>query len=179
MEQKQREHNISALEWFDSIVTALAVVMVILVFFLRTSRVDGRSMNPTLQSGDQVIARSLFYKPDRGDIVIIDSETNFGQPLVKRVIGIAGDTIDINFQTGEVFLNGVLLEEDYISAPTNLSFDVQFPVTVPEGHLFLMGDNRPNSEDSRSSLIGMIDERDVLGKVIFRIYPFSEFGGIE
>lgn len=179
MEQKQRERNISALEWFDSIITALAFVLVILVFFLRTSRVDGRSMNPTLQSGDRVIARSLFYKPDRGDIVIVDGMTNFGSSLVKRVIGVEGDTIDIDFDKGIVYLNGVSLEEDYIAAPTNLSFDIEFPVTVPEGKLFLLGDNRPNSEDSRSSLIGMIDERDVLGKVIFRIYPFDEFGGVQ
>lgn len=178
MDEKQRKRNISALEWFDSIVISLTIMLILLSFFIRTARVEGRSMVPTLSSGDQVIARSLFYEPARGDIVVIDAFTEFGAPIVKRVIGVEGDVIDINFDTGEVFLNGELLEEEYISAPTTLSFDVQFPVTVPQGHLFLMGDNRPISEDSRSSAIGMIDKRDVLGKAIFRIFPLSEFGGI-
>lgn len=178
MEQKQRERNISALEWFDAIIVSLTLVSIILFFLVRTARVEGSSMVPTLTSGDQVVARSFIYRPSRGDIVLIDGYIDLGKPIVKRVIGISGDEIDINFETGDVYVNGEVIEENYISAPTTRFFDVQFPVVVPEGHLFLLGDNRPVSKDSRSSEIGMIDERDVLGKVIFRLFPLDGFGGV-
>ncbi|MDL2324437.1 signal peptidase I [Ruminococcaceae bacterium OttesenSCG-928-A16] len=179
MDQQQRERNIAVLEWFDAIVFALTIVLIILLFLVRTVRVDGTSMVPTLENGDQLIARSILYEPQRGDVVVIDGYIEFGAPLVKRVIGTEGDVVDIDFEQGQVFVNGQLLTEPYISAPTTRSFDVTFPVTVPEGHLFLMGDNRPNSKDSRDSDIGMIDKRDVLGKVVFRLVPFNKFGGIE
>lgn len=179
MEQKQREKNISMLEWYDALVFALTLVLILLLFVVRSVNVDGASMEPTLQNGDQLLARSLLYTPQRGDIVVIDGYTHFGAPLVKRVVGIGGDKIFINFDTGEVFVNDILLEEPYISAPTTRGFDVVFPVTVPEGQVFLLGDNRPNSKDSRHSDIGFIDERDILGKVIFRIMPFSGFGGVQ
>lgn len=179
MDQKQREANMMALEWFDAIIFALTLVLVILVFFVRTSRVDGESMMPTLSNGDQVLARSIMYTPQRGDIVVVDGYIQYGAPLVKRVIAVGGDEVDINFETGEVFVNGVLLDEPYISDLTMRSFDVTFPVVVPEGTLFLMGDNRPYSKDSRSSDIGFIDERDVLGKVFVRILPYSEAGEVE
>lgn len=177
MEQKQRERNIAVLEWFDAIVYALTIVLVILLFFFRTVRVDGSSMVPTLQNGNQLIARSFLYKPQRGDIVVIDGYIEFGNPIVKRVIGVGGDVVDINFDTGEVSVNGEVLDEPYISAPTTRAFDVEFPATVPEGKLFLLGDNRPNSKDSRDSEIGMIDERDVLGKMVVRFALFDKLGG--
>lgn len=179
MDSEQRERNISVLEWFDSIVFALTLVLLLLVFVVRTVRVDGASMVPTLNDGDQLIARSILYKPQRGDVVVVDGYIDYGAPIVKRVIGLAGDEVDINFETGEVFVNGQVLDEPYISAPTTNQQDIQFPVTVPEGRLFLMGDNRPRSKDSRNSEIGFIDERDILGKVFVRILPVDEFGGVE
>lgn len=179
MEQTQRERNMAALEWFDSVVFALAAVLLILLFLFRTVQVDGTSMIPTLQNGDQLIALSAFYEPAREDIVVVDGYIDFGAPIVKRVIGVEGDVIDIDFATGDVFVNGKRLDEPYISAPTTRKFDVDFPVTVPEGHLFLMGDNRPGSKDSRDSEIGMIDKRDVLGKAILRLAPLNKFGGIQ
>lgn len=179
MDKKRREKNISILEWFDALVFALTMVLVLLLFVVRTVNVDGISMEPTLQDGQQLLARSFLYKPQRGDIVVVDGYTNFGLPLVKRAIAVGGDTVDIDFATGEVFVNGELLQEPYISAPTTRAFDVTFPVTVPDGKLFILGDNRPNSKDSRHSEIGFIDERDILGKVIFRILPINEFGQVE
>lgn len=176
MEARQREKNTAMLEWFDSIIFALAVVMIVLTFFVRTARVEGISMEPTLINGEQIFARSIAYTPERGDMVVVDGYTNYGQPLVKRVIGVGGDVVDINFETGEVFVNGSSLNEPYISAPTTRGFDVSFPLTVPEGTLFLMGDNRPLSKDSRSSDIGFIDERDILGKVVLRLLPLNKFG---
>lgn len=179
MDQKQRERNTSILEWFDAVIFALVLVLTILVFIVRTVRVDGSSMVPTLTDGDQLLAYSLGYTPQRGDIIVVDGYTQYGEPLVKRVIGIGGDTIDINFNTGDVYVNGQLINEPYISAPTTRSADITFPLVVPEGMLFVMGDNRPYSMDSRFSEIGFIDERDVLGKVVFRLLPVGQTGKVE
>ena len=98
--------------------------------------------------------------------------------MVKRIIALGGDTVDIDFETGAVTLNGAVLEEPYISAPTTTGYDVEFPVTVPEGCVFVMGDNRPRSLDGRSTEVGFIDERDILGKVLLRVFPLSSFGKI-
>ena len=97
---------------------------------------------------------------------MIDAYTAYGDPLVKRVIGIEGDTIDIDFQNGIVYLNGEALEEPYTAEPTYLQESVTFPVTVPEGCLFVMGDNRNHSTDSRDDRVGFVDERDVLGRLL-------------
>ena len=109
-------------------------------------------------------------------MVIVDSYTVYGKPLVKRIIAKGGDTISIDYDAGTVTVNGELLQEDYIAAPTYLGYDVQFPFTVPEGTLFVMGDNRNESLDSRSSYVGCIDERDILGKVLLCFMPFTDFG---
>lgn len=179
MEQKQREKNAVFLEWFDALLFALTVVLILLLFVVRTVRVDGTSMVPTLNDGDQVFARSVLYTPQRGDIVVVDGYTSYGEPLVKRVIGVGGDVVDINFETGDVFVNGELLDEPYIAEPTTTSYDVSFPLTVPEGKLFIMGDNRNRSKDSRHSDIGLVDERDILGEAFFRMLPINKFGLIE
>ena len=178
MEQRQKEKNTTILEWFDALVLSLTLVLIILLFIVRTVNVDGISMEPTLKDGDQLLARSIAYTPQRGDVVVVDGYTSFGKPLVKRVIGVGGDTIDIDFEEGEVEVNGEVLEEPYISAPTTLQYDLNFPVTVPEGQVFLMGDNRPRSKDSRHSDIGFIDERDILGEVVFRLLPVQDIGTV-
>lgn len=179
MEPEQRQRNIAVLEWFDALIFALTLVLVILLFVVRTITVIGSSMEPTLHDGQQLFVRSILYEPRHGDIVVVDGYTMYGEPLVKRVIGLSGDEVDINFGTGEVRVNGEVLNEPYISALTTRGFDVAFPVTVPENHVFLLGDNRPNSKDSRDSEIGMIDKKDILGKAIFRILPFDVFGAVE
>lgn len=179
MEEKQKESNIQVLEWFDALVFALVLVLLILLFLVRTVNVNGSSMVPTLNNGNQLLVRSVLYTPERGDIVVVDGYTSYGEPLVKRVIALGGDEVDINFDTGAVVVNGDELDEPYISDLTTRSFDVQFPLVVPEGKLFLMGDNRPDSKDSRDSEIGFIDERDILGKAFFRIMPVSGFGTVE
>lgn len=178
MEQLQREKNTTVLEWFDALIFALTLVLAILLFVFRTVTVDGISMVPTLQNGEQLVARSLLYTPARGDVVVIDGYITYGAPLVKRVVAVGGDTVDINFEAGDVFVNGEKLSEPYISAPTMRASDVAFPLTVPEGALFIMGDNRPYSKDSRNSEIGFIDRRDVLGKVVLRVLPANRFGAV-
>lgn len=179
MDNKQREKNIATLEWFDALIFSLAFVSVLLIFFVRTVNVDGTSMQPTLMDGEQLVAVSIGYSPKRGDIVVVDSYINFGKPLVKRVIAVGGDTIDIDFDTGDVYINGEIIDEPYIAAPTTRAYDVTFPLTVPQGQVFLMGDNRLYSKDSRHSDIGLIDERDILGKVVLRLMPIQKAGLIE
>lgn len=147
--------------------------MLLFTFVARICLVDGASMNPGLQDQDRVIITSQPYRPAYGDVVVVDSYTPHGKPLVKRVIGMAGDTIDIDFTAGVVYRNGQALEEPYTAEPTYLKEDRDFPLTVPEGTLFVMGDNRNHSLDSRSQEVGCIDPRDVLGKVLFRIFPFT------
>ena len=112
-------------------------------------------------------------------MVIVDSYTSYGRPLVKRVIAKGGDTISIDYAAGTVKVNGKVLEEDYIAEPTYLGYDVEFPYTVPEGTVFVMGDNRNASLDSRSSYVGCIDEQDILGKVLLCFLPFSDFGVVK
>ena len=112
-------------------------------------------------------------------MVIVDSYTSYGRPLVKRVIAKGGDTISIDYASGTVKVNGKVLEEDYIAEPTYLGYDVEFPYTVPEGTVFVMGDNRNASLDSRSSYVGCIDEQDILGKVLLCFLPFSDFGVVK
>ena len=151
------------LEWYEALISAALVLVLIFSFFFRIIQVDGRSMVPTLTHGDKLIVWAAGYTPQRGDVVIVDSYTVYGKPLVKRIIAKGGDTISIDYDAGTVTVNGELLQEDYVAAPTYLGYDVQFPFTVPEGTLFVMGDNRNESLDSRSSYVGCIDEREILG----------------
>ncbi len=166
---RQFKRNRDLLEWFEAIVLAVGAVALVFTFGVRMIRVDGRSMQPTLQDGERLLISSLPYTPRYGDIVIIDEYTSYGRPLVKRVIGMAGDTIDIDFEQGVVYRNGNALDEPYTAEPTYLQETVTFPVTVPEGCIFVMGDNRNNSTDSRSADVGFIDTRDVLGRVLMQV----------
>lgn len=166
-----------AIEWLESIASAVAVILIVFIFVFQPARVDGASMLPTLQDGDKILLRSAFYTPKQGDIVVVDSYNNYDETLVKRVIAVGGDTIDIDGATGEVWVNGIVLDEPYILAPTIDVGDVAFPITVPQGSVFVMGDNRPGSLDSRFNKIGMIDARDIMGKVFFRLMPRT--GGVK
>lgn len=151
----------------------------IYTFGVRLIRVDGRSMQPTLLDGERLVISSWKYTAEPGDIVVIDSHTSYGKPLVKRVIATGGDTVDIDFEKGVVYVNGSALVEPYTAEPTYLEETVVFPITVPEGCIFVLGDNRNNSKDSRSADIGCVDERDVLGKVLLRLMPVNRFGVVE
>ena len=157
----QRGQNL--LEWYEALVSAALILVLFFSFFFRIIQVDGQSMVPTLDHGDKLIVWGAGYQPQRGDVVIVDGYTSYGKPLIKRVIAMGGDTIRIDYDTGEVWVNEQLLQEDYIAEPTYLGYDVQFPYTVPEGTVFVMGDNRNASLDSRSSYVGCINEKDILG----------------
>lgn len=163
----------------DSLKGAILVALVIFGLVFRVIGVDGGSMLPTLNDGDWVAVSGLSLNVDRGDIVIITQPWERNVPIVKRVIAMGGDEIDINFRTGRVYVNGKMLDEPYTNSLTYLSYDVDFPQTVPEGHVFVMGDNRGESLDSRSSQIGFIDERYILGEVCFRLYPTGDWNVYE
>lgn len=163
--------------WAQALALALAVLVLINTFLFRLSGVHGDSMNPTLADGEQTLLR-LHYRPQRGDIVVCYSK-NLHEALVKRVVGLAGDTIDIDAQ-GCVVLNGQTLYEPYIAAniiPEKRG-DHSYPLTVQPGHVFVMGDNRNGSLDSRWDSVGQIAEEDIIGKAVFRIWPLNHLGGL-
>ena len=176
---RQSVHGQGLLEWYEALISAALVLVLIFSFFFRIIQVDGSAMVPTLLNGDKLIVWGAGYSPKRGDVVIVDSYTSYGKPLVKRVIAKGGDTISIDYETGTVTVNGEVLQEDYIAERTYLGYDVTFPYTVPEGTVFVMGDNRNQSLDCRSSYVGCIDERDILGKVLLCFLPFSDFGVVK
>ena len=165
-------------DWSEALLISLSAVILIFVFCVRIIGVQGDSMLPTLQDSNQLLVSNLFYTPEKGDIVILTKDSFMDSPIVKRVIATEGDTVDIDFETGEVQVNGETLQEDYIAEPTTTYFDMTFPQTVPEGCIFVMGDNRNHSTDSRDAQLGMVDTRYVIGKVLMRIYPFSEIGAV-
>lgn len=130
-------------------------------------------MKPTLQDGDKVVVSTMGYKAQKGDVVVLSSTEGLKKPIIKRVVAVAGDTVDINFTTGVVTVNGI--EEHYTDELTTQQFDVAFPLTVPEGTVFVLGDNRGVSLDSRSTQVGCVDERLIVGKVLFRFFPLGNW----
>ena len=169
-EEKKQETRLDAYDWVQSIVSTLVVVILAFVFIGRQTGVSGYSMQNTLHNKDYVIITTLFYTPHYGDIVIINSDA-FEDLLVKRVIATEGQTIDINPETHEVIVDGFVLNEPYIREPTRAMLNFNGLVTVPEGCVFVMGDNRNQSRDSRDSAVGFVDVREIIGKVRFIILP--------
>jgi len=165
-----------AFDWLQCIVAALIFTIVLFTFFARIIGVDGSSMYPTLVDKEHVAVSNLFYKPKHGDVVIVRQKTFKSEPLVKRIIGLEGDTVDI--KDGAVYLNGSKLDESkyLMDGMKTFESDIDFPVTVQEGCILVMGDNRTGSTDSRSSLIGQIDKRCILGRVYAVLLPLSRIG---
>lgn len=163
-------------DWMQSLVFALIICIIVFVFIFRIVDVSGDSMNPTLLNGDKLVVSDVFYKPKQGDIVIFRKDEYKAEALVKRVIATEGQTIEIDFDRGRVYVDGELLDEPYIAEPTHNQLDFQGPQTVPEGCVFVMGDNRNASSDSRRAQIGMVDERLIVGKVLLRVFPFDSIG---
>lgn len=158
---------------FEIFAVSLLVLTLIFTFLFRIVDVKGESMKPTLQDGDRLIVTSFLYKPRRGDVVVVSGSSRYEKPLVKRVIAVGGDVVDIDFTKGIVTVNGE--KEAYKDGITFLQYDVTFPLTVEEGKVFILGDNRGDSLDSRSSTIGCVDEKSIVGRALGRIYPFGRW----
>ena len=165
---------ISFYETAMSLVGAAIVVLLIYTFGFKSVAVDGTSMLPTLQHGDRLVTTAFCIKPEQGDIIISTQPNAFGNSIVKRIIAIENQTVDINFNTGDVYVDGVLLDEPYINNLTLNNEGVDFPVTVPENHVFVMGDNRQGSTDSRSEMVGFIREEYILGVAKLKIFNYVE-----
>ncbi len=174
------------LEWLEAFVMAIFAVILIFIFFLRIVLVDGPSMNPTLTDGDRLILTHINYTPEKGDIVVLNCQ-GLQKTIIKRCIGTAGDTVRVDYNTGEVTVNGSVIEQDYLGEPMmdlnyfDFSYMTDIGVyeyTVPEDTIFVMGDNRNHSTDSRCREVGFVKTEDVLGKAFFRIMPFGSFGKI-
>ncbi len=176
-------------EWLDTVVVAVLLVVFLFTFVFRVVGIEGNSMNNTLKDKDRVVISNFFYEPKAGDIVVISRNYNndfevtarSSSPIIKRVIATAGQTVDIDFDNGIVYVDGAPIDEPYIKEPTYKRGSVTFPVTVPENSVFVMGDNRNDSLDSRFLEIGdhgMVDTRYILGKAIFRMLPITSFGGL-
>ena len=180
------------MEIVESVIISVFAVLLIFTFVCRPVTVDGTSMVPTLQDKDKLIMRMLGYSPKCGDIVIVENDSShryengtdgkiidgsgMEKRLIKRVIAEGGQTVDIDFEAHTVTVDGEQLYESYIYEPTELDPGMfEYPVTVPEGYVFVMGDNRNNSTDSRSPLVGFVKEEDVIGKAVLRFYPFDKF----
>ena len=165
-------------EWIQSLVGSVLVVVAIFTFGIRMLGVDGHSMLNTLQHGDRLmVVNPIFYHDYKyGDIVILRKTGVFdNEPIVKRVIATGGQTVDIDFSEGVVYVDGEALEEDYIREPTYTAEGTEFPLTVPEGSIFVMGDNRNGSSDSRDYRLGTVDTRYVIGKAAFLLFPGVDY----
>lgn len=177
-EQKIAQKNYTTqqdiLLYIRDLIYLFAVIIIVFVLCFRMVIVSGGSMRETLVNGDALLLLSnTFYREQKpGDIVVVSKQSyDNGKPIVKRVIATAGQEVNIDFTKGLVIVDGVILEESYINTPTNTAGDMNFPLTVEDGCLFVMGDNRNSSKDSRYTEIGLIDQREVLGKAIFLLFP--------
>lgn len=181
-EEPRSKAAVAVLEWLEMFVSCFSVVLLIVTFVVRQSPVIGSSMTNTLHEKDVVIVNELFYKPRQGDVIVAQSvPLGYDETIVKRVIATGGQTVDIDFDTWTVYVDGEALDEPYVLYRSGVSMheaDISFPLDVPEGYIFVMGDNRNGSMDSRDSRVGLIDERMVVGHVILRILPLSSFGVI-
>lgn len=177
-------------DWLDTIVIAVIAVIFIFTALFRVATIVGDSMQNTFFENERIVITKLFYKPQVGDVVVIsrnaDNSTDkesYQEPIIKRVIATGGQYVDIDFKSGNVYVGYTqsdmeLLYEPYIKIPTYNKGDVEFPLYVPEGTVFVLGDNRAESLDSRYSSIGLVDEKNILGKAVFRIYPFTKIGAV-
>lgn len=180
-EEESEEFSITSFifEWANALMVAVIAVVLLLTFAFRQVTVSGSSMTDTLSSGDRLIISNFMYTPQYGDIVVISHGENYNEPIIKRVIATEGQALSINYDTGDVSVDGVILNEPYIKGTTvKLKHSLDIPDRIPEGYVFVMGDNREGSLDSRSTDIGLIPVENIIGKAEIRIYPTDAFGSV-
>ena len=167
----------SAFEWTHSIIAAIVIVVLLLTFVFRLINIKGSSMENTLYNSDKVIITNFMYEPEVGDIVVIPEDNAYHtEPIIKRIIALEGQEVYIDYTTGEVYVDGILLEENYTSSEIGQSYNNEPDLTVKvgEGEVFVLGDNRSVSYDSRA--FGCVKADDIIGKAQFVVFPFNNFG---
>lgn len=175
-EEKPKSFLKELYEWVQAIAVAMVLALLINQFVFAMVQVEGSSMLPTLESKERLVVTKLFYRPKAKDIVVVKSH-QLGKYIIKRVIAVPGDVLDIDAATGDVSVNGEVIDEPYILEKLRSGGNANsYPLTVPEGFVFVMGDNRNNSQDSRN--LGLIAYEDVVGRAALRVMPFSKFGGL-
>ena len=165
-------------DWIRCVIMAISIVIICLTFVFRLVDVEGSSMDDTLATKDKVIVTNLFYTPQPGDIVVISHGAEYANPIIKRVIATEGQTVKLDYENEQIIVDGVVIDEPYIKGSTfsgNYG-DNEIPEVIPEGKVFVLGDNRKVSLDSRSTEIGLIDKENVIGKAQFVAFPFNDFG---
>lgn len=163
--------------YLRDLVCLLAGIVLVFSLLFRVVVVSGPSMNDTLVDGDWILllGRVFYGEPEQGDIIVASKDSfKEGEPIIKRVIAVAGQKVDIDFTSGTVYVDDQPLDEAYTLTPTNLNGGTKFPLIVDNGCVFVMGDNRNRSQDSRSLEIGQIDCREILGKAIFLMFPGAD-----
>ena len=166
-------------DWIQCIIFALVFCVLLFVFAVRMVNVVGHSMVPTLEQNDKVVISNLFYHPKQGDVVVLRKQTLMQEPIVKRIIATEGQTVDIDFDDGVVYVDGKALDEPYVNEPVHDRENFEGKITVPEGCVFVMGDNRNASTDSRDARLGCVDERYIMGRVYFTLFPVKNIGVVK
>lgn len=179
--RQEKSFNSSVLEWVETIVFAILFVSVVFTFAARVITVDGRSMEPTYHHGDRVLVSGFAGDVGRGDVVIIVHALR--EPIIKRVVATEGQVVDFDREAGEIVVDGEPVKGEVFGLENGITYLpevsgqlLEFPQTVPENCVFVLGDNRGNSTDSRFLSVGMVDHRNILGKVVFNLYPFAKMG---
>ena len=165
--------------YLHDLVMYVSVIIVAFLLLFRIIIVSGDSMNSTLLDGDYLllISNSFYREPTQGDIIVVSKQKfDGGAPIVKRIVAMEGQIVDIDFDKGVVYVDGVPMEEPYVNTPTNRQEGMAFPLLVEEGCYFVLGDNRNNSKDSRHPDIGLVDRREILGKAILLVLPGTDEG---
>ncbi len=168
-------------EFIEIFVFSACFVVLLFSFVFRLARVDGPSMEDTLIENEILVVSDLFYEPKRGDVVVFyEIGGRFHESIVKRVIATEGQVVDIDFSDWTLTVDGEVIDEPYRKLTSDVfrTSDLSYPYTVPEGHIFVMGDNRNHSADSRSSEIGPVDTRKIVGKVVLRLAPLNKIGPV-
>lgn len=186
-QEEPRRPGAELYEWLQLFLGCVVAAVVLFNCVARLTRVDGDSMNNTLQDGEIMLIWSLGYTPKQGDIVVLNKTPvmlpHWTEPraIVKRVIATGGQTVDIDYAAGAVYVDGQPLDEPYIAEEMHLPFGSTMQGThweVPKGSIFVMGDNRNYSTDSRDLQLGPIDTDYILGKAVLALWPVSCFGAV-
>ena len=188
-EKKEKTNWIKELrDWVLAILVAVVVAFLVREYVFTLVKVQGASMEPSLHNNDRLYVNRMFYTPEKGDVVIFEPATDPNRPYVKRVIATAGDTVYIDFVTGNVYVNDEIIEEDYIKEKTrepgtyiaglikNGEYSKENPIVIQPGYVFVMGDNRNNSKDSRD--LGPVPVEEIMGNAVFRFWPLDAMGGV-